>query len=200
MLSFSFTSAGQIIYTTCLQLCRLTSKGTVVFQELPLGKGNKWKNKLGLEILSCWNTWLIQKLNSDFNKYFMSLRKTKKIVKSTFLWRSKILVFYIPLSCWTCRNLKIKRVLHSWKTNTILQGFSLTLEIGSWFFKQRCEEIKHDPMQERTMLKRQTKSFLLYQFCFEWFKGETLESRTWLLWNYDHSSKRERCCVFIIII
>lgn len=85
MLSFSFTFAGKIIYTTCLQLCRLTSKGTVVFQELLLGKGNKQKDKLGLETLSCWNTWLIQKLNSDFNKYFMSLRKTKKIVKSTFL-------------------------------------------------------------------------------------------------------------------
>lgn len=148
-----------------------------------------------MEILSCWNTWLIQKLNSDFNKYFMSLKNKKNCGNQHSYEDLKILVFYIPLSCWTCRNLKIKRVLHSWKTNTILQGFSLTLEMGIWFFKQRCEEIKHDPMQERTMLKKQTKSFLLYQFCFEWFKGETLESRTWLLWNYDHSSKRDAVCL-----
>lgn len=107
MLSFSFTFTGKIIYTTCLQLCRLTSKGRAVFHELPLGKEKKWEDKFVLETLSCRNTWLIQKEKSDFNKYFMLLRKTKILWNQMLLLRPKSLVFYTSLSSWTCRNLRL---------------------------------------------------------------------------------------------
>lgn len=77
MLSLGFTYAGQIIYITCPQLCRLTSKGRVAFQELLLGKENKLKDKFGLEALSCRTTLVNTKIKTDFNKYLMLLRKTR---------------------------------------------------------------------------------------------------------------------------
>lgn len=49
LLSSNFNYAGKTIYLTCLQLYRMTSKGRVVFQELPLGKEKKLSDKFGLK-------------------------------------------------------------------------------------------------------------------------------------------------------